>query len=111
MEAATTLPASGTSDDPVAVARLIDAVRVSEVPAAGWNVTLTVQLPLFGRSVVPGQLDDVTRKSAASPPEAIVAALFVANTRSAVPVLLIVAVALAVAPTAVAGKMGPLAGA
>ena len=107
---ATTLPASGTSDVPLAVVRPIEAVRVSDAPATGWNVTLIVQLPLFGRSVIPGQVDAVTRKSAASPPDAIVTALLVAKTRSAVPAFAMVTVALALPPTAVAAKIGPLAG-
>ncbi len=107
---ATTLPASGTSEVPFVVDKPIDAVRVSDAPAPGWNVTLIVQLPLFGRNVIPGQVDAVTRKSAASPPDAIVTALLVAKTRSAVPAFVMVAVALALLPTAVAAKIGPLAG-
>jgi len=85
----------------------IAAVRVSEDPAAGVKLTLIVQLPLFGASVMPGQVDDETRKSAASPPVASVTALFVANVSGAVPLFLIVTVALVVAPTAVAAKMAP----
>lgn len=105
--ATATEPAIGTSDVPVVVVSPIAAVRVSEVPAAGVKLTLIVQLPLLGASVIPGQVDDDTRKSAASPPVASVTALFVAKVSGAVPVFLIVTVVLAVAPTTVPGKMAP----
>ncbi len=96
---------------PVAFPSPIEAVRVRFAPAAGVNVTLMVQLPEFGLSVVPAQLVAVTRKSAVSPPLAIVTALLVWNTSGAVPALVMVTVWLLLAPTAVAGKIGPLAGA
>jgi hypothetical protein len=108
---ATTEPATGTSEVAVVVVTPIDAVRVKDVPACGSKVTLIEQLPLFGCRVAPGQVDAVMRKSAASPPLAIVIALFVTKTRSPVPVFVIVTVDDAVAPTDVAGKIGPLAGA
>jgi len=94
----------------VVVASPTEAVRVSEEPAVGVKVTLIVQLPELGCSVVAGQLDVATRKSAASPPVAIVTALLVANVSAAVPVLRIVTVALAEAPIAVAGNIAPPVG-
>lgn len=108
---ATTEPATGMREVADVVVTPIDAVRVKDVPACGWKVTLIEQLPLFGCSVTPGHVDAVMRKSAASPPLAIVMALFVTKTRSPVPVFAIVTVDDAVAPTDVAGKIGPLAGA
>lgn len=103
-------PVNGTSEVPVVVVRPIDAVRVSEAPTVGAKATSIVQVPMFGRSVTPRQVEAVTRKSAASPPVAIVTALLVTKMRSAVPTFEIVTVEEDVAPIAVAGKIGPLTG-
>jgi hypothetical protein len=106
-----TEPCIGTSEVLVVVAIPIDAVRVSDAPAAGVNVAVIVQLPLLGASVLPGlQVADAIRKSVASPPVAIVTALFIANVSGAVPVLRMVTVAFDEAPTAVAIKIAPPVG-
>jgi hypothetical protein len=107
-----TEPCIGTSEVLVVVAIPIDAVRVSDAPAAGVNVAVIVQLPLLAASVLPGlHVADAMRKSVASPPVAMVTALFVANVSGAVPVLRIVTVAFDEAPTAVAVNIAPPVGA
>ena len=106
-----TEPCIGTSEALVVVAIPIDAVRVSDAPAAGANVAVIVQLPLLAASVLPGlHVADAMLKSAASPPVAIVTALFIANVSGAVPVLRIVTVAFAEVPTAVAVNIAPPVG-
>lgn len=110
-EPAPTVPLIGTTEVPALCAIFIDALRVVAAPAAGWKDTLIVQLPWLGCSVMPGQFDEVTRKSAASPPLAIVTALLVLKTRLAVPVLVIVTTAVDVAPTAVPENTAPPFGA
>ena len=104
-----TEPARGTSEVPLVVARPIDAVRVNGCARGRLEGHTDRAVSASGCSVNPGQLDAVMRKSVTSPPEAIVTASFVAITRSPVPTLVIVTVAVAVAPTAVPGNIGPLA--